>query len=85
MSIKFLNIKAPVIRSAQSRMACVGLLLIGLRTGALTIGLGAALNMLGGAWVVISGFTSGVTVIITHIKGLRSPLIATHESPSTGD
>ena len=81
MSIKFLNIKAPVIRSAHSRMVCA----IGLRTGALTTGLGAALNMLGGAWVVISGFTSGVTVIITHIKGLRSPLIATHESPSTGD
>ena len=39
--------------------------------------------LLGGSWVVISGLISRVTVVITHIKGLITPLITTHEPPST--
>ena len=33
--------------------------------------------------MVISGVISKVTIIITHIRGLITPLITTHE-PSTG-
>ena len=40
--------------------------------------------ILGGSWVVISGVISGVTVLITHIQGLITLLITTHEPPSTG-
>ena len=36
----------------------------------------------GGSWVVISGVISRVTIIITHIRGLVTPLITTHEPPS---
>ena len=39
--------------------------------------------LLGGSWVVIHGVISRVTVLITHIRGLITPLIATHEPPST--
>ena len=31
---------------------------------------------------MISGVTSRVTILITHIKGLITPLITTHEPPS---
>ena len=36
-------------------------------------------NLLGGSWVVISR----VTIHITHIRGLITLLIFTHEPPST--
>ena len=32
--------------------------------------------------VVISGAISRVTIILTHIRGLITPLITTHELPS---
>ena len=35
-----------------------------------------------GSWVDISGVISRVTIIITHIRGLITPLITTHEPPS---
>ena len=38
--------------------------------------------ILGGSWVVISGVISRVTTSITHIRGLITPLITTHEPPS---
>ena len=37
---------------------------------------------LGGSWVVISGVRSKVTILITPIGGLITPLITTHEPPS---
>ena len=43
--------------------------------------------LLGGSWVVISGVISRVTIlniVITHIRGLLTPLITTHEHPSRG-
>ena len=42
------------------------------------------LVLLGGSWVVISGFVSKVTILITQIRGLITPLITTHEPPSNG-
>ena len=39
-------------------------------------------SLLGGSWVVLSGVISRVTTLITHIKGLTTPLITTHEPPS---
>ena len=42
------------------------------------------LYVLGGPWVVISGDISRVTIIITHIRGLITPLITTHEPSSRG-
>ena len=39
-------------------------------------------GLLGGSWVVISGVTSRVTASITHIRGLITSLITTHEPPS---
>ena len=38
--------------------------------------------VLGGSWVVISRVISRITIVITHIKGLVTPLITTHEPPS---
>ena len=38
--------------------------------------------LLGGSWAVISGVISRVTIVITHIRGLITPLITTHEPPS---
>ena len=38
--------------------------------------------MLGGSWVSISGVISRVAITITHIRGLITPLILTHEPPS---
>ena len=45
-------------------------------------GFGFQWGLLGGSWVVIIGVVSWVTVIITHIRGLISPLITNHEPPS---
>ena len=39
---------------------------------------------LGGSWGVISGVISKVTIVITHIRGLITPLIATLEPPNSG-
>ena len=42
------------------------------------------LGILGGSWVVISGVKSKVlkvTILITRIRGLITPLITTHKSP----
>ena len=39
-------------------------------------------RLLGGSWVVISRVLSRVTILITHIRGLLTPLITTHEPPS---
>ena len=47
------------------------------------VGVGSTLHILGGSWVVISGHISRVTILITHIRGLITPLITTHEPPST--
>ena len=41
-------------------------------------------NLLGGSWVAISGVITGVTIVITQIRGLIIPLISTHEPPSRG-
>ena len=40
------------------------------------------LRLLGGSWEVRSGVISMVTIVITHIRGLKAPLITTHEPPS---
>ena len=37
-------------------------------------------GVLGGSWVVIRG----ITILIIHIRGLITPLIATHQRPSKG-
>ena len=42
-----------------------------------------ARTLLRGSWVVTSGGISRVTIIITHISGLITPLITTHEPSST--
>ena len=42
----------------------------------------AQVRVLGGSWVVIIMVTSRVTILITHIRGLTTPLISTHEPPS---
>ena len=39
-------------------------------------------GLLGGSWVVISRGLSKVTILITHIRGLITPLITTHGPPS---
>ena len=39
-------------------------------------------HLLGGSWVVISGLISKVTMLITLIRRLITPLITTHEPPS---
>ena len=39
--------------------------------------------ILGGSWVVISGVISRVTIVITQIRGHITPLITTHEPPSS--
>ena len=38
--------------------------------------------LLGGSWVVISGVISRVTIVITQIRGLITPLLTTHKPPS---
>ena len=39
-------------------------------------------SLLGGSWVVINRVISRVTIVITHIRGLITPSITTHERPS---
>ena len=39
--------------------------------------------ILGGSWVAISRVTSRITMVITYIRGLKTPLITAHEPPST--
>ena len=39
-------------------------------------------TLLGGSWAVISGVISRVTILTTHIRGLITLLITTHEPPS---
>ena len=39
-------------------------------------------GLLGGSWVVISGVIRKVTTVITHLRGLITPLLTTHEPPS---
>ena len=39
-------------------------------------------SILGGSRVVMSGVVSRVTIVITHIRGLITPLITTDEPPS---
>ena len=39
--------------------------------------------ILGGSWVVITGVIIRVTILISHVRGLITPLITTHEPPST--
>ena len=39
--------------------------------------------LLRGSRVVISGLKTRVTITITHIKGPITPLITSHETPST--
>ena len=41
-------------------------------------------SILGGSWEVTSRIISRVTIPIPHIRGLTTPLITTHEPPSTG-
>ena len=36
----------------------------------------------GGSWVAINGVINRVTILISHIRGLMTPLISTHEPPS---
>ena len=43
----------------------------------------ATKQVLGGSWVVISRVISRVTILTTHIRGLTTPLITTHEPPSS--
>ena len=38
--------------------------------------------LLGGSWAVTCGAIGRVTVLITHIRGLMTPLIIAHEPPS---
>ena len=42
----------------------------------------ALIQLLGGSWVVICGVTSRVTIILSHIRGLITLLITTHEPTS---
>ena len=37
---------------------------------------------LGGSWVVISMVVSRIILVITYVRGLKTPLITTHEPPS---
>ena len=39
-------------------------------------------TILGGSWVVISRVISKEIILMTHIRGLITPLITTHEPPS---
>ena len=40
------------------------------------------LPLLGGPWVVINGVIIRVTILISHIRGLVTPFMTTHEPPS---
>ena len=39
--------------------------------------------VLGGSWVVINGVINRVTILISHVRGLITPLIPTHAPPSS--
>ena len=39
--------------------------------------------LLGGSWVVISRVISKVTMLMTPVRALITPVITTHEPPST--
>ena len=41
-----------------------------------------SVGLLGGSWTVVSGLISRVAILITHIRGLVSLLVTTHEPPS---
>ena len=43
---------------------------------------GCRVSILGGSWLVISRVISRVTILITLLRGLATPLITTHEPPS---
>ena len=38
-------------------------------------------TLLGGSWVVLSGVISRATRVISHVRGLITPCITTHEPP----
>ena len=40
-------------------------------------------SLLGGSWVVISRVISRISIVITHIRGLMTPLITNREPPSS--
>ena len=40
-------------------------------------------KVLGGSWVVLSRVRSRVTILITSIRGRRTPLITAHEPPTS--
>ena len=40
-------------------------------------------SLLGGSWVVMSNVVGRITIVITYIRELITPLITTHEPPST--
>ena len=40
-----------------------------------------SMSCLGGSWVVISGVISKITIVLIHIRGLTTMLIATHAPP----
>ena len=42
----------------------------------------SSLSVLGGSWLGISRVISRITIVITYIKGLITPLITSHEPPS---
>ena len=46
-------------------------------------GPGIMSSLLGGSWVVVSGVISRVTIAITYIRGVITPLMTTHEPPSS--
>ena len=48
---------------------------------AASFGLYGSRALLGGSWVVISGVIIRLTIVITHIRGLITPVITTHEPP----
>ena len=41
-------------------------------------------DLLAGSWLAIGRVISRVTIGITHIRGLITPLVATHAPPSRG-
>ena len=41
-------------------------------------------SRLGGSWVVISRVITRVAILMTHIRGLMTLLLTTHEPPSKG-
>ena len=44
-------------------------------TGAVVLHKGSQDSILGGSWVVISGVISRITMVITYIRGLITPLL----------